>query len=148
MTAITSLEPRSGLASSESLSDLFHRLARLSDWTSLRMGDELRLDIRESDKAYLVKAELPGADKQDVRVRVDGSSLWIATEAHPEKKELRGHDGERVLLRETHQGGWSRSVNLPQDVDDKAAEAHFENGLLTLTLPKRTPNNGKAIPIK
>jgi HSP20 family protein len=148
MTALARLEPRADLSSFDAFPDMFRRFLRMADWPSARMSDDMHVDITETDKQYLVKAELPGAKKDDSRVTVDGSYVSISAEVREEKKETTKEDGERVLLHETHYGSWSRGFTLPKEVDDKAAEATFENGVLSLTLPKRAAASANAIAIK
>lgn len=147
MTALTRLEPRTDLLPFDPIPDMFRRFLRMADWPALRMPGEMKLDISENDKEYLVKAELPGAKKEDIRVTVDGSYVAISAEVKEEKKETRKHDGERTLLHETHYGSWSRAFTLPHEVDDKTAAASFENGVLSLTLPKRAPASGHTLAI-
>lgn len=154
MTAPTRFEPRTDLLASDPFSDLFRRFMRMSDWPSMRMPEALRmpedmkLDVTENDKEYIVKAELPGAKKEDIRISVDGSYVSISAETKEEKKETKKHNGERTLLHEMHYGSWSRGFTLPHEVDDKTADAKFENGVLSLTLPKRAPATSKSIAIK
>ena len=148
MTALARFEPRNDLMSFEPFSDMFRRFMEMSDWPSLRMESGMRLDIDENDKAYLIKAEMPGAKKEDIRVSVDGNYVSISAESREEKKETKKHNGERTLLREMHYGSWSRGLTLPHEVDNNAADAKFENGVLSLTLPKRAPTSSKPIAIK
>lgn len=147
MTALTRLEPRTDLMAFDPLPDMFRRFLRMADWPALRMPEEMKLDISETDKEYLVKAELPGAKKEDIRVTVDGSYVSISAEVKEEKKETKKHDGERTLLHETHYGSWSRAFTLPHEVDDKTAAASFENGVLSLMLPKRAPASAHTLAI-
>ncbi|HEX7688806.1 MAG TPA: Hsp20/alpha crystallin family protein [Burkholderiaceae bacterium] len=148
MNAIASLDPRFSPLSADSFPDLLRRLARMADLPGLRMDEDIRVDVTETDKDYFVKAELPGVAKEDVRVHVDGNYVAISAMAHPQKKEARKHDGERTLLHETHDGMWSRGISLPREIEDKAADARFDNGVLSLRLPKRQPASGKTVAIK
>lgn len=149
MTTLTRIEPREE-AFLEPLPDMFRRFMRMAtaDWPSMRVADDIRLDISETDKEYLVKAELPGVKKEDISVTVDGDYVCIRAEVKDERKEAKKHDGEHTLLHEMHFGSMSRGFTLPQDVDDKATEAKFENGVLSLTLPKRAPTATRKIAIK
>lgn len=90
------------------------------------------VDFRETDKAYLVTAELPGLEKADVSVSIDDGVLLIAGEKrsdHDEKTEHR-HISERRF------GEFQRAFSLPGDVDETAIKATFEKGVLSLTLPR------------
>lgn len=148
MNSLVRSEPRTSLLASDPFADMFSRFMRMGDWPSLRMTEEMKLDVTENDKEYLVKAELPGAKKEDIHVSVDGGYVSISAETREEKKETKKHDGERTLLQEMHYGSWSRGFTLPHEVDDKSADAKFENGVLMLTLPKRAPAASKTISIK
>lgn len=148
MPGLARIEPRTGPMAFDPFPDMFRRFLHANDWPMLRAPEEMRLDVTETDKHYQLKAELPGAKKEDIHVVVDGNYVSISAESKEEKKEVRRHDGERTLLHELHYGSRSRSLTLPHEVDDKSADARFENGVLSLTLPKRAPASGTTIAIK
>ncbi|MBX3607999.1 MAG: Hsp20/alpha crystallin family protein [Piscinibacter sp.] len=112
--------------------------AMFNDWVGQRGSAALvsraRLDVAERDNAYEVRAELPGAKKDDISVDIDGSWVSITAKANTqsEKKE-----GEKLLYSERSHESFGRSFELPQSVDAARAVAKFENGVLTLTLPKK-----------
>jgi HSP20 family protein len=112
------------------------------------LPQEMRVDVTENEKAYLVKAEMPGARKEDIHVSVDGNYVSIGAEVKEEKKETKKGNGERTLIHELRYGSMSRAFTLPHEVDEKEADAKFENGVLSLTLPKRGPTTSKTIAIK
>jgi len=120
-----------------------------SDWLTARPTSSLvsraRLDVAERDGNYEVHAELPGAKKEDIAVEIDGSwvSISAKTESQSEKK-----DGGTVLYSERSHESYARSFELPQAVDSAKAEAKFENGVLTLTLPKTPDAQPRQIPVK
>jgi len=93
-----------------------------------------RIDVSERSGAYEVRAELPGVKKDDIAIDVDGATVSISARlaSQSERKE-----GERVLYSERSHESYARSFELPQAVDTQAAEAKFEDGVLTLTLPKK-----------
>jgi HSP20 family protein len=105
---------------------------------------EIRIDITESDKDYLVRAEIPGAKKDDIRVTVDGNFVSITAEVKKEKQEK---SGDRVLLKETYFGSASRGFSLAHEIDDKAVVAKLDNGILSLTLPKSHATGARPITI-
>lgn len=105
----------------------------------------MKIDITEDDKQYLVKAEIPGAKKEDVRVNIDGNFVSISAEVK-EEKETKG-DGARNLVRELYYGSMARGFSLAHEVNDKEAQAKFENGILSLTLPKRAEAKGTTLKI-
>ena len=92
------------------------------------------LDVAESDKAYTVKVDLPGVEKSDVKVHIDGRRVSIEAET---KKEEEKKEGDRVVYRERSVSSYARSFTLPQDVNEAESSAKLENGVLTLTLAKR-----------
>jgi HSP20 family protein len=125
-------------------SEIFRRLAQ-----RLRLGDdapgEIRIDVTEKDKEYEVRAEIPGAKKEDVRVQVDGNFVSIAAEVRKEKEEK---SGSRVVLKETYVGGTSRGFSLAHEVDANGVVAKLEDGILKLTLPKREGGKARAIEVQ
>ena len=79
-------------------------------------------------------AEIPGVSKEDIHVGVEGGIITIST-------EIQQHDqsaNEKLLRSERYYGSISRSFQLPSEVDTTGCKAKYENGVLTLTLPKRT----------
>jgi HSP20 family protein len=91
-----------------------------------------RVDVIDRDTELLVRAELPGVDKQDLEVNVTDDAVTIKATTRHEKQEEQGDYHRCEILR----GAFSRSISLPADVDIDAAKANFSNGLLELTLPK------------
>lgn len=91
-----------------------------------------RMDIVERDNEVLVRAELAGVDKKDIDVSVTDNTVTIKGCTKHETKEEKGD----YFRSETRQGAFSRTVTLPCDVEGKKAEAHFEDGMLELTIPK------------
>jgi len=88
------------------------------------------LEVTASDHEVRVSAELPGMDQKDVEVLVDDNVLTI----RGEKRSATGDQGRRFS--ERYYGRFERSIALPFEVEEDKAEASFENGLLTVTLPK------------
>jgi len=112
-----------------------------------RAGDVLprmKVDVAEKNGAYVVKGELPGVKKEDIRVSVDGAQVTLEAEVKQEKTA----SDERVLHTERTFGKVSRSFSLPQEVDESKAEAKFKDGVLELTLPKKQAAARKQISIQ
>ncbi len=106
---------------------------RPGSWGSEGNGGVLPLDIYRTSDALVVKAALPGVKPEEVQVTVEGDTLTISGEFKDEHEENeRGY-----LFRELRRGSFSRTVTLPGDVSADQATAHYEHGVLTLTLPKR-----------
>lgn len=104
----------------------------------------IRIDVREQEKAYIVHAEMPGIRKEDIHVSIDGPVVSISAE-RKEEKDVK--EGERVLRTERYFGKVSRSFQLGQDIDDNAAAAKFTDGVLELTLPKKAATQSKRLTI-
>lgn len=107
---------------------------------------KMRIDVAERAESYLVKADIPGARKEDIRVRIHGNVVQIDAETKREK-ETKG-DGDRMLRSERHYGSISRTFSLAQDIDDSHAEAKYANGVLTLELPKKTSTASKQLEVR
>ena len=105
---------------------------------------EIRIDVKEDDKGYEVRAEVPGVKKDDIRVAVDGNLVSISTEVK-EEKEI---SGKRTLVKEMYVGTSARSFTLPHEVDAKAAIAKYDNGVLTLLLPRATESASRTLKIE
>jgi HSP20 family protein len=86
-----------------------------------------------------VKAEIPGVSKDDIKVSVEGNQVSLSAEVKKEKEEK---EGAKVIRSERYYGSVSRSFTLDESVDQSAASAKYENGVLQLTLPKKP--NGQA----
>jgi HSP20 family protein len=102
------------------------------------------LDVAESNLAYTVQLEVPGVAKEDVKVTVEGRRVTVQAkhEVNEERSEKlddkKGQgDTDRIVYRERSATSYSRSFTLPVEVDQAESQAKLENGVLTLTLPKR-----------
>lgn len=102
------------------------------------------LDVSESDRGYTVKLEMPGVAKEDVKVSIEGRQVTV--QAQSQRSEER-KDGERVVYRERSVASYARTFTLPLEVDQAEAGAKLENGVLTLTLPKRGARNAAQITV-
>jgi HSP20 family protein len=102
------------------------------------------VDIRESDEALTLTAELPGLTKEDVSITVENNVLTLTGERKFEK-EAKGETFHRV---ERAYGGFSRSFTLPATVKTDQVEARFEHGVLTISLPKQEESKPRKIAIK
>ncbi|MDI6749697.1 MAG: Hsp20/alpha crystallin family protein [Pseudomonadota bacterium] len=105
---------------------------------------DMKVDVKEQDKAFVIHAEMPGIKKEDIHVTIDGPVVSISAERKEEKEEK---EGGRVLRSERYFGKVSRSFNLGQDIDDGAATAKFTDGVLELTLPKKAQAQAKRLTI-
>ncbi len=97
--------------------------------------------IEETDKAFLLTVDLPGVLPNDIHLDTEKGRLHIKAER---KKEMRSANGVET---KTH-SQYSQSFSLPDEVNPEAIEAHFENGVLTLALPKEMKSPKKSISIQ
>lgn len=102
------------------------------------------IDMYQQDGNVVVKAPLPGVKPEDIDISVVGDTLTIKGEMK-EEKEVKE---ENVIRRERRFGAFSRSVSLPTLVDTSKANASFEDGVLTLTLPVAEAAKPKQIQVK
>jgi HSP20 family protein len=133
------------------LEDVSTRLNRLfgrptlpveSDREMLSMSDWMpSVDISESDNAYLVKAEIPGVDKNDVKVTIEDGMLTLQGERKQEKEE----SGKKYHRIERSYGCFMRSFRLPDDADESATKAEFKDGMLNITLNKSKRSRSNAV---
>ena len=105
---------------------------------------QMKMDVSENDKSYTVRAEIPGVKKEDIAVNIDDNQVSISAEVKEEKEKK---NGEKLVHKERYYGNVYRSFTLPQDVDEKAAQAHYEHGVLELTLPKKPASKAKQLTI-
>jgi HSP20 family protein len=92
----------------------------------------LPLDVSETENEFVVKASLPGIKPDDVQITVHGDTLTIRGESKVEEERK----GEHWHFRERRSGVFQRSLSLSAPIDSDKAQADFEHGVLTLTLPK------------
>lgn len=100
---------------------------------------QIKIDVKENDNAYVVHAEVPGVPKEDIHITIDGPVVSL-------RAEVKQHDAssrdERVLRSERYYGAVTRSFQLPVDIDQERSKAQYDNGVLTLTLVKKTATKG------
>jgi HSP20 family protein len=127
------------------LDDLFRGFfVRPVEYGAAAEAPNIKIDVKEQDKVFLVHAEMAGIKKEDIHVSIDGPVVSITAERKQEKDVK---EGERVLRIERYFGKVSRSFQLGQDIDDNAASAKFTDGVLELTLPKKAANQSKRLTI-
>jgi HSP20 family protein len=90
-------------------------------------------DVKETEKELVVKADLPGIDEKDIQLTIQDGVLSLRGEKKSERKDER----DNYYVMERSYGSFQRSIRLPETVNDEKAEARFDKGVLTITLPKR-----------
>jgi HSP20 family protein len=108
-----------------------------ADWVPI-------VDIQETDKEYLVKAELPEVKKEDVKVTIKEGVLTLEGERRQEKEE-KNKKFHRV---ERSYGQFVRCFTMPEDADDKSVQADFKDGVLNVHLAKSATAKPKAVEVK
>ena len=112
---------------------------------ALPQPSQIKIDVKEDDAAYTVHAEVPGVPKEDINVSIDGNVVSLRAEVrqHDQKK-----DGEKVLRSERYFGALARSFRLPTELDASQAKAKYDNGVLTLVLPKKQGGSAQRLAIE
>ena len=105
---------------------------------------EFAVDIRETDSAYIVEAEMPGLKKEDIKVDIDRDQITITTELKQHDQKVKN---ERVIQTERYHGSCSRTIRFLSQIDSTASHASYENGVLHLMIPKRANTAGGRLAI-
>jgi HSP20 family protein len=105
---------------------------------------QIKLDVKEDEKSYTVHAEIPGVNKEDIHVSIDGNQVAISAEVKNEK-EIK--EGEKVLRTERYYGKVSRAFSVAQDLDETLSQAKYNDGVLELMLAKKSVVTSKRLEI-
>lgn len=100
---------------------------------------QIKVDVKENGDSYTVQAEIPGVPKDDIEISLDGNVVSLRAEV---KQQDSTSQDDKVLRTERFYGSVSRSFQLPVEIDQAQARAKYDNGVLTLTLPKKTLPSG------
>lgn len=100
-------------------------------------------ELEETDKDMVVRVELPGMDKDDCQIRIEGNVLYLSGE----KRFERDTDESTYHVMERAYGAFQRAIPLPRSVNIDQAEASFKNGVLTVRLPKKGNDKGRSIAV-
>ena len=130
----------------EFFSDFFTRNGAVAPRSNeLPAAVRARMDVIDKNDKFEVLVDLPGIKKEDIQVTIEGSRVAISAETKSEKEQK---DGDRVLHSERYAASYARTFELPAEVTEEGAGANFDNGVLTLTLPKRATVTSKRLAIK
>lgn len=124
--------------------EVFKGLFRPAPFEAEASAPQIRIELEEDDRNYTVRADIPGAKKEDIAVNVEGNLLTIKADV---KKEKEVKEGGKVLHSERFYGSSSRSFTFAHDVDEAKAEAKYEDGVLKLVLPKKGNGSAKRLSI-
>ena len=119
----------------------------VSPWHFNRLaldGAEAPIDMYHTDESVVVKASIPGVKPEDVDISITGDTLTIKGETKSEEEVKEEH----YFRKERRYGAFSRSIQLPTSLKTDKAEATFDNGVLTLTIPKAEKQKPKQIKVK
>jgi len=106
---------------------------------------QIRMDVKEDETGYAVHADIPGVNKEDIHITIDGNTVSISAET---KKLTQQKDGEKVLRRERYVGRVGRSFALEHEVDEASASARYQDGVLELVLPKKAAAAAKRLAVQ
>lgn len=123
---------------------LFDQQPAAGNGNGARQPAGFRVDVRETSDAYTVYADLPGVNKDQIAVEIDGNQVTIRAEA---RQQVEQKEGQRVLRAERFVGQFARSFVLGSELDDEKANAKYENGVLEVTLPKKQQPAAKRLTI-
>lgn len=120
----------------------------MTPWTAPEWAAniETALDMYETDEAVVIKLSVPGWKPEDIQVSITGDTLTLKGETHTENEHK---DATRTYIRrERRSGSFQRVITLPGSLNADGAVAEFENGLLTLTVPKAEEAKARTIQVK
>ena len=107
--------------------------------------DKIKVEVKENGDNVVVQAEIPGVSKDDIDISVERNVVTIQAEV---KQYDADTQNDKILHSERYYGSVQRSFALPSDVVSEKASAKYEDGILTLTIPKQSPNETKKISVK
>lgn len=131
----------------EEIEQMFDRLSRQFEeepFGLMGMAGSIAVDVADHDDEFVVTADLPGFDKDDIDVSLADRTLQIEADHEEEETE----ESADYLRRERNRQSMSRSLTLPESVDQEGISASLNNGVLTVTLPKREQDGGHRIDIE
>jgi len=101
-------------------------------------------ELAEENNHYVMKFDLPGILKDQVKVEVNNDQITVTAERKEEKKQ----EDKKTFVSEISYGSYMRSFSLPGPVDEKQVDAKFDNGVLTVTVPKTENSSSKRVPVQ
>jgi len=102
------------------------------------------IEVLETAKGWTIRAELAGVAKDQIDIQIESGTVVISARRE-RRQELK--DGERLLRSEISSGAVTRSFSMPAEIDEAAANARFEDGLLTLELPRRQAQTARKLAV-
>lgn len=148
MANLTRFDPFSDIVRFDpfrNVDEFLKEFSMMPAFRGLEVDPHIRMDVFETDDEYQIKADVPGVSKEDIKVSIEGNRVSIKAEVKAEKSEkLPGN----MMRSERHVGEQYRSFTLPHEVDEAKAQAKYQDGVLSLTLPKKAGASSKQITIQ
>ncbi len=119
-----------------------YKLHEIEPWKGITLRSPV-IDMEETDKNIIVKAEMPGLEPKDFHISITGNTLTIKSENKEEKEEKK----KNYHIIERRYDSFYRSIPLPCDVESEKVEANYDKGILEITLPKCKPTESKKITV-
>lgn len=112
----------------------------------MAFGSDVKIDVAENDKGFIVTADLPGMDKDKIDIALENARiLRISGMRHVEKKET---SPGGVIRQERMEGKFERVLELPAECKSEGISASYKNGVLEITIPKKAPVNIETVKVK
>jgi len=102
------------------------------------------IEVLETAKGWTIRAELAGVTKEQIDIQIEAGTVSISARRE-RRQEVK--DGERLIRSEIATGSVSRSFTMPAEIDEAAASARFDDGLLTLELPRKQPQSARKLAV-
>lgn len=109
-----------------------------------QINSALPIDVQQTDDKVIVRADMPGVEKDNIRLKLRDNTLHLAAESETEVHE----EGKDYLMRERNTKSYSRSVRFPVPVDETSASANYEDGVLTVEINRADQTSGTDIDIE
>ena len=121
--------------------DFFDDMLKDPFFTDFRDNNLMKTDVKEKKDKYLIVIDLPGYNKEDIKIQIENGYLIIHASTNQNKEEK---DEGKYVCKERYEGECSRSFYIGEDILEEDIKAKFKNGTLTLEVPKK--DNKKALP--
>lgn len=143
MANLTRFDPF-GVSAFDPLEDVLQGFFRPVQQRNTTTAGQLKMDVQEDERSYTVHVEIPGVDKENIHVTIDGNHVTIAAEV---RREHEAKEGARALRSERYYGKVSRSFALESEIDETQSQANYKDGVLELVLPKKATSAAKKLTV-
>lgn len=145
--SLTRFDPIARMLSADpfrNIDDFFTSMRMPSLFSGAELTPLIRMDVTASEQSYKVTADLPGVKKDDIKVNINGNQVSISAQTESRTEQASAN----LLCAEPSVGQHYRSFTLPQAVDDSQAQAQLNDGVLELTLPKKSAGSTKSLTLQ